>query len=246
MKAPLLLALLLAGMLAAFLLVAPPVFAARDQAHADLLRRERDLLGLERELGIPDPAAFGLVLSEHARLAAEFARRSAAFTGPSEPAPRLDELLAAAPPALRPGGPLHDELRRLARLPQSGEAAAPPTEQELALTRVVEVLALAEAPLSVDALELPGAGAAQPLDRLPGWRRIELRLVLAGALPDLLRALELLAPEAGGRAPWLGVTEASLRRIEPSHWGESLHQLETPPLRLSVTLDALFAPGAAP
>jgi hypothetical protein len=242
------LALLLLASIVAFGLWAPATFAARDQAHADLLARERDLQRLEADLGRPDPELRDALLAEHAALVASVARQSQALAGNGSHPPRLSGLLRESPcAALRPGGSLH-----AAVLAQAGLADAPDppghpaTPAEMALARVVEALAAASGTVTLDTLELRGGGQLLALGDAPGFRRIEMQVVLSGALPDLLDTLERLTPAAGAGVPQLALQNLTLRRIEPTRWGENLHLLETPPVRASATVDALFPPEVGP
>jgi len=248
MKLAVLLVLLLLASIVAFGLWAPAILAARDQAHADLLERERDLQRMEAELGRPDPALRDALLAEHAALEASVARRSQALAGDGGHPLRLPDLLRDSRcAALRPGGSLHSTVMAQAGLVDAtdppGQAATP---AELALARVVEALAVAPGAVTLDALELRGGGQLLAVRDVPGFRRIELQVALSGALPDLLDTLERLAPAAGAGGPQLALQDLALRRIEPTRWGENLHLLETPPVRVSATVDAIFPPEVGP
>lgn len=247
MKSALPPAVILVLALAAFLHWGPPAFAARDQARADLAARERDLLALQRELSLPAPGTHEALVQEHAQLTAAVERQAAALA-PTQDAgwPRLDALLASATGSLAPGSTLHAELRQLARLPADGPPPAQASPQERALARLLAVLTRSPSPLAVEALGLGGDGELAPLAAPAGWQRIEVRVTLAGPLPDLLRAIEQLSPGESGPAPVLSVTQASLRRIDPAAWSGHLAGPEAPPLRLALTLDALFPPAGLP
>jgi len=71
-------------------------------------------------------------------------------------------------------------------------------------------------------------------------RLLEAQVEVSGALPDVLAALEAFAPGEGGGLPALTVKDASVRRIEPTSWGENLHRLATPPVRLALSVDVLL------
>ena len=247
MKTLVLLAALLAGSLGAFLLLGMDAMAERDRAHTDLLQREKDLDTLLRQVGDTDDAAFAALLEEHERLTGIAHQRLESLIGrsPADKAPlRLDPLLRASTcEALRPGGAIHASLRAAAGLPSDEEQPAPsaPATSELALARIVAALAGAGGGLDVDTLELRGGGRAEPVPDVDALVHVEAQLVLSGALPDVLAALEALAPAEDGGLPAVSVRDASLRRIEPAHWGENLHRLATPPVRLTATVDVLLA-----
>jgi hypothetical protein len=242
MRHVVLLTVLLVAATVAFALVAPPTFAARDQAHADLLGRERDLLRLETELGRPDLAVRDALLAEHAELLERVTRRSQVLAGAGSPPPRLPGLLQASPCAeLRAGGGLHEALLVHAGLaPAEDDPSAPATPVEQALARLVEALAVGAGAVTLESLDVHAAGALLPVRDLGSFRRVELQLVLFGPLPELLDTLERLAPSTAAGPPQLALQDVVLRRIDPSRWGENLHLLESPPVRASATLDALF------
>lgn len=243
---PLLLLLLAAS--AAFLAWAPGLFATREQAHADLLARERDLHRIERELGTPDLAERDALLAEYDALQARVASRFRALAGDGEAPPRLVDVLRDSPcEALRPGGALHEAVCTQAGVSTDAMATAgTATPAEQALARVALALAVVSGPVTLDTLELRARGELLPVPDLPGFRRVEIQLVVSGALTDLLATLELLAPAADGGVPQLSVQDVALRRIQPSRWGESLHRLESPPVRATATVDALFPPAESP
>jgi hypothetical protein len=250
MRTLLLLALVLAGALAVFFVRGREALARRDQAHVDLLRREQDLERLRTTLGTPDEAEFEALLAEHVELVSSAEERLAqlARTEGAVERPRLAELLARSPDtSLQPGGRLHAGLRAQAGLPaEDGAEAAPASVPEGVLAAIVAALEPLAGALVVDTLELKAAGRVSAVPDVPKLGHVEAQLVVTGALPDVLRALEALAPVQGGGLPAVSVLDASLRRIEPSRWGESLHQLETPPVRLTASLDVLVpAPGGS-
>ena len=96
------------------------------------------------------------------------------------------------------------------------------------------------------ALELKGTGVPAAVPDLPQLQHVEAQLVLSGALPDVLHALESLAPDVQTGLPAVSVLDASLRRIEPARWGASLPHLATPPVRLTASLDVLLAAPGGP
>jgi hypothetical protein len=245
-------------LLAALLLVSVGVFAvrgrealaARDQAHEDLLARERKLDELQRELGSTE-ADFDGLREEHTRIVALAGQRLQLLEGQGEgkAPPRLDEALASAPfETLRPGGTLHDSLRAQAGLPADAQAPAPEaaSAREIVLAQLVQLLAVAGPALNVDRLALRGEGPPANVAGVPELGQLDALLEVSGALPDVLAALEALAPLEGGGPVAITVKDASLRRIEPSSWGENLHRLATPPVRLSASLEVLLrAPGGS-
>ncbi len=251
MRSLVLLVAVLAGALALFLGRGRDGLALRDQAHVDLLRREQDLERLLATLGSPADEEFEALLAEHGRLVAS-ARERLELLSRAEPGaarPRLAELLGgAACPALQPGGARHAALRAQAGLPPEGEgpADAPPSDQEQALCAVVAVVDPLAAALELETLALKDEGRPLPVPDVAGLAHVEAQLVVSGALPDVLRVLEALAPRQGGGLPAVSVLEASLRRIEPPRWGESLHRLATPPVRLTASLDILLAAAGGP
>lgn len=159
-------------------------------------------------------------------------RRALLDAGPADAEiPPLAEALAAARlPSLYPTGPLGERLQR-----QAGTSAR--AERLLAL--LVMRLGAFDG-LSISTIDL-GEGQSAPLGGDTGLEQLEAVLVLSGGLPDVLSALETLVPARGAGLPQLSVRNASLRRIEPERWGPGLHQFSGPPVRLSVTLAAVFA-----
>lgn len=251
MRTLLLLALVLAGSLAVFLVHGREQLARRDQAHLDLLRREADLERLLATLGTPDDAEFEVLLAEHGNLVATARGRLELLTHAAADGarPRLAELLSeSASSALRPGTPLHASLRAQAGLPAEDEPQpeAPPTVQEQALACVIEALAPLAAAMDVDTLALRAGGQPLPVPDVAGLAHVEAQLVVSGALPDMVRALEALSPVQGAGLPAVSVLDASLRRIEPSRWGENLRTLATPPVRLTASLDILLPATGGP
>jgi hypothetical protein len=240
------LAALLLASLGAFGVWGRELLAVRDRAHEQLLGRERRLDQVQQQLGADGSAAFAGLGDERNRLVALAQQRLQLLVGTqAEPAPtRLLAALAASPcEALRPGGVLHGKLREQAGLPADDGTPMPEqaSARELALARVVQALAAAGAALSVDLLQLRGDGSPAPMRELPQLQHVEAQLVVSGALPDVLAALEALAPSEGGGLPAVTVRDAYVRRIEPSSWGENLHLLATPPVRLTASLDVLLA-----
>jgi hypothetical protein len=246
----LVLAALLAASLGIFLVRGREAIARRDQAHADLLERERRFETELQRNGAPDEREFAGLLAEHERLTGRVRDRLAqlGLGSSATPRPRLPELLAAArAPALRPGGALHLALLAQAGLSADGATpTAPATPQEQALAAIVAALGPDSGGLDVAALELKGGGAPAALPDLPQLQHVEAQLVLSGALPDVLHALESLAPGAEAALPAVSVLDASLRRIEPTRWGDSLALLATPPVRLTASLDVIFAAAGGP
>jgi hypothetical protein len=240
------LAALLIASLGAFGVWGRELLAVRDHAHEQLLGRERRLDQVQQQLGADGSAAFAGLGDERNRLVALAQQRLQLMVGTeAAPAPtRLLAALAASPcEALRPGGVLHGKLREQAGLPTDDGTPMPEqaSGRELALARVVQALAAAGAALSVDLLQLRGDASPAPVREVPQLQHIEAQLVVSGALPDVLAALEALAPSEGGGLPAITVREAYVRRIEPSSWGENLHLLATPPVRLTASLDVLLA-----
>jgi hypothetical protein len=251
MMVVLLLAAVLAGSLALFLVQGREQLARRDQAHLDLLRRETDLDRLLATLGTPDDTEFEAQLAEHGRLVATARERFEllAHAEPGSVRPRLAELLAGSPcAALQPGTALHASLRAQAGLPPAGDEqpGTPPSAQEQALASVVEAVAPLAEGLELDTLELKAGGEPLPVTDVAGLSHVQAQLVVSGALPDMVRLLEALSPRQGGGLPVVSVLDASLRRIEPSRWGENLRQLATPPVRLTASLDILLPATGGP
>jgi len=250
MRAFIVLSVVLAAALATFLVRGRQAIALRDQAHADLLEREQQFNAELHKNGTPDADEFAALLAEHDRLTLtarnRLARLGLGRAGASSP--RLPEALAAThAPALRSGGALHDALLAQAGLPADGSVPrTSPTPQEQALASIVSALGSDAGALDVVALELKGAGAPAAVPDVPQLQHVEAQLVLSGALPDVLHALESLAPDPVAGLPAVSVLDASLRRIEPSRWGASLPHLATPPVRLTASLDVLLAAPGGP
>ena len=243
MRNLLLLAALLVVSLGVFVVRGHDAFASRDRAHEELLARERRLDELLRQVD-GHGSDFTGQREEHARVVALASQRLALLEGSGTRAalPRLAALLSASPAeSLRPGGQLHESVRTQAGLPADSQDAGPdsPSPQELALARIVQVLGDAGAALSVDRLQLRG-GELAPVAGVKALRLLEAQVEVSGALPDVLAALEAFAPSEAGGLPALTVKDASVRRIEPSSWGENLHRLTTPPVRLAISVDVLL------
>lgn len=243
MRNLLLLAALLLASVGVFVVRGRDALASRDRAHEELLARERRLDELLRQVG-GNGDDFAGQREEHTLVVALASQRLALLegTGTQAPLPRLAALLSASPAeSLRPGGLLHEGLRTQAGLPADSHEAGPdsPSPQELALARIVQVLGNTGAALSVDRLQLRG-GELSPVVGVKALRLLEAQVEVSGALPDVLATLEAFAPAEAGGLPALTVKDASVRRIEPSSWGENLHRLATPPVRLAISVDVLL------
>jgi hypothetical protein len=236
MKTLVVLALVLVAAAGVFLWRGRPALAAAEQAHTDLLRREHAIHAMERELP-PDLAErLAELLAERDHLAALGRRRLALLTADTrrEPAPELEALLAEnRDRALAADARVGAALR-------VAEKRSPEARQ--AFTRILQALGPVR---GVEVLELAGDGRPAPVPGAPGLVQVQAQLVLATSLPDALSVLERLAPEQGAGLPQLGVISASLRRIEPERWGTGLQHLDSPPVRLQVTLAVLLAAPAA-
>jgi hypothetical protein len=241
------LAALLLASLGAFGVWGREQLAVLDHAHEQLLGREPRLHQIQQQLGAEGSAAFAGLGDERNRLVALAQQRLQLLVGTdagAAPPTRLLAALAASPcEALRPGGVLHGKLREQAGLPTDDSTPVPDqaSGRELALARLVSALGAAGAALSVDVLQLRGDGNPAPVREVPQLQHVEAQLVVSGSLPDVLAALEALAPSEGGGLPAITVREAYVRRIEPSSWGDNLHLLATPPVRLTATVDVLLA-----
>jgi hypothetical protein len=64
---------------------------------------------------------------------------------------------------------------------------------------------------------------------------------VTGGLEQGLACLERLVPSPGSGEPVVTVSSASLRRVEPERWGGAVSRWSGPPVRVSITLDVLFA-----
>jgi len=231
----LVLLLLLAGSFGLFLARGLPQAARVERSASALRERERALASLQAG---SDPAAFeefAALSARHDRAQEQVGQRWSLLTEgrpdvpPAALAASLDETQLEG---LRRPSPLADALLRQA----AASAAA-----ESSLRSIVRALPEA-AGLAVEELALRDEGRPRALPEL-GLQEVEAQLVLTGTLPDVLAALERLAPERGAGLPILSVRSASLRRLEPERWGGVVRQLASPPVRLSCTLAVLFAEG---
>jgi len=230
----LLLSLVLVGSFAAFLVRGVPQTARLARAWGALQQREREIESTRAELDLPDADEYQALVARHARAQARLEQRWAILTEgpPRAPAPALAELLGrSGAEGLRPPAPLAATLLR--------DAAGSP-EAEASIVAIVQALPEAQG-LAVEELELRDGGRARALPDDVGLAEVEVQLVLTGALADVLATLERFAPERGAGLPAITLRSASLRRIEPERWGNSVRALDTPPVRLSATLAVLFA-----
>jgi hypothetical protein len=148
----------------------------------------------------------------------------------ASPPPPLEAALERARlPALDKGQPLRDYLQAMA----AGRPAV-----AAALARTLEVLRAAGVE-RLETLVFRNDGAVLPAEGIDGLDRIEFELVVVSEVPEVLAVLEGLVPGAG--EPVLSVASASVRRIEPNLWGDGGQGLTSPPVRLTVTVAALFA-----
>jgi len=234
------LTLLLAGALAEWFARGLPQSARAERAWQALRERETSLRAAQREIGPLDYDEFVQLSRRHEQASARLAQRRAALTegGSQPPVPALPALLEATRiDGLRRPSPLADRL--LAEAATSADSAA-------CLAAIVHALPEAE-DLEVEDLLLRDGGRPHDLSPSAGLRAVDAQLVVTGALPDVLGALEGLAPERGTGLPLLMLRSASLRRIEPELWGSDVHRISSPPVRLSVTLGVLLAAdGVAP
>jgi len=241
MKTLLALALLLLGALAEFVLVGRPALAAERQAHDDLLRRESAVKAMEARLPPTLAEELGAQVAERDRMLALAAQRLSLLAGdgvvPATSPETFEALLSARHDLLL--GP--DSRLGIAVRAQAGQSQ----EARDALTLLVR--AVGECP-GLEALELADAGALAPVPDVPQFRQMQASLVATASLTDVLGLLERLSPDAAGRLPFAGVISTSLRRLEPDRWGTGMHQLDTPPVRLAVTVAIHFArdAGAGP
>lgn len=231
----LVLLLLLAGSFGLFLARGLPQAARVERSASALRERERALLSLRAGIDPAKLAEFAELSARHERAQEQALQRRSLLTEgrpDAAPAALAEQLDGTQLGGLRRPSPLADALRL--------QAAASATA-ESTLRSIVHALPVAEG-LTVEELALRDDGRPRALPEL-GLQEVEAQLVLAGALPDVLAALERLAPERGAGLPILSVRSASLRRIEPERWGGVVRELPSPPVRLSCTLAVLFAEG---
>jgi hypothetical protein len=79
-----------------------------------------------------------------------------------------------------------------------------------------------------------------PVPDVPQLAQMQATIVVTSSLTDVLGLLERLSPGATGSVPFAGVISTSLRRLEPDRWGSGLHALDTPPVRVAVTVAVYF------
>jgi hypothetical protein len=229
----LLLTLVLASAFAVFLVRGLPQAARVERAWSDLREREQALAATRRSVDLVGYDEFLALTARHEQAADQLEKRWATVTeGESAAtAPTLATLLEETKlSGLRRPSPLADRLLE--------DGAASPSASA-ALVAILRALPDAEG-LMVDELELHDAGRPRAVPEQARLQEVEAQLVLTGALADVIDALERLAPERGAGLPVLSVRSAALHRIEPERWGNGVHGLSTPPVRLSATLAILF------
>jgi hypothetical protein len=232
------LAVVLAAALATFLVRGRQAIALRDQAHADLLEREQqfdaelrrngtpDVDGVRRAAGRARPAHVRRARPPRAARAGRGRRAAAAADGGAGRHARAGaaQRRRAARRAAGAGGPARGRLGAAHAPHAAGAGAGQHRHARSAATRARWTWPRS----SSRARARPAA-----VPEVPQLQHVEAQLVLSGALPDVLHALESLAPDAQTGLPAVSVLDASLRRIEPARWGASLQHLATPPVRLT-------------
>jgi hypothetical protein len=229
----LLLTVVLAGSVAIFLVRGLPQAARVERAWAGLREREQELAATRREVELVGRDEFLALTTRHDQAAAQASKRWAAVTeGEAQAAaPALATWLEETKlSGLRRPSPLAD------RLLAFGEASP---DAATSLMAILSALPDADG-LVVDDLALQDAGRPRAIPGLPRLQQVEAQLLVTGALPDLVAALERLAPERGTGPPILSVRAASLHRIEPERWGSGVHRLTSPPVRLSATVTVVL------
>lgn len=103
----------------------------------------------------------------------------------------------------------------------------------LSLQAIVEASAF-----DLESVEAHHDGQLVPLHGAAQLSSYEAEFVVLCQLDQALEILESLSPEPG--EPVLTVAAASLRRVEPALWPEEPVGLSSPPVRLWVTVTALF------
>jgi hypothetical protein len=117
------------------------------------------------------------------------------------------------------------------------QLAAGRPQVDAALARAVEAIAGAGA-FDLESVEARNGGEVLPVEAAPDLTAYEAEFVVLCELDQALQILEDLSPHPG--EPLLTVAAASLRRVEPVLWPTQPIGLSGPPVRLWVTLTALF------
>lgn len=146
-----------------------------------------------------------------------------------EPTPGLVDVLTARGPDWLGLGT--DTGRRLVEV----AAGRPPVDR--ALARAVRSLAAAGVAAIESVTPLHG-GAIREVEGLPELSTFDCEFVLLAEVEDAVTVLEDLSPEPG--EPVLSLSAASVRRIEPGLWPAEPGRLRSPPVRVWLTVSALF------
>lgn len=146
-----------------------------------------------------------------------------------ERAPELVDVLTSKGPDWL--GLQTDLGRRLVEL----AAGRPPVDR--ALARATRSMAASRV-FAVESITPLHGGAIRQVEGLEELSTFDCEFVLVAEADDVVQVLEDLSPEPG--EPVLSVSAASLRRIEPGLWPGDPVGLRSPPVRLWVTVSALF------
>ncbi|MFT7463439.1 MAG: hypothetical protein ACI9EF_001783 [Pseudohongiellaceae bacterium] len=122
------------------------------------------------------------------------------------------------------------------------ELAAGRPKIDAALARALKAIAAA-APFDLESVEAHHDGALIPVHGIEQLSAYEAEFVVLCEVDQALQILEALSPEPG--QPVLTVAAASLRRVEPALWPYKPIGLSSPPVRLWVTVTALFRAAPA-
>lgn len=226
-----LLAALLIGSFAVFVFVGLPAQRRADAARDALAQRIDDTAALERRMRLVSEGDVERLLDDRDRVRAVRDAWIEALVGrdDGEPSASFDERLAAS---RQPGLAPDTELARTL----GAQAQASPRDAAL-LAALLGILDRAEV-ADVVGLELGTPGAWAPLPNVPDLVAARAQLTVVGGLEETLECLESLVPGEG--LPILSIASATIRRVEPEGWGRHLKRMSSPPVRLSVTIEAML------
>lgn len=238
MRSLLALAVLLLAAFGFFIARAPDAYARARAGLEDLEQRTSDIESLQRRLHLVSLEDVATLADDRDRIAAiRDGWRALLLQGPRESA-RPGTLAQAIAEARIPS--LASNTALGATVVAAGNRSA---RDEQTLARIVRILGETRV-AEVQTLEPRTPGAWRPRADVAGLVSTEFQLTVVSGVAELLACLEALVPGRG--QPVLSVVNASLRRIEPGHWGTGLAAMSGPPARLSVTIEAVLPDEATP
>lgn len=223
--------LLFAGSAVGFWMTGLPAYAEGTEARADLDLRVAslaELLSRTSSVSHPEIDSFDQRLEDLTGLLDERLLLMLESISREQPPTLATVLTGSGPSWCSLESPMG---RRLVEL------AAGRPRVDAALASTLEAIVEASA-FALESVEPRDDGQLVPVRDVPQLTAYEAEFVVLCQVDQALQILESLAAEPG--EPLLTVSAASLRRVEPALWPVKPVGLSSPPVRLWVTVTALF------